>query len=103
MKKKERKYVEIGTFAVLGNQIRVTAPCYDKGVWCCGVLDSMRPGKYKAYVAYVDDPFRGHRVEMLRELLSVDLSIPEEILAEEPATPSDLAASPTDLKAAGSK
>ena len=44
-----------------------------------------------------------HRVEMLRELLSVDLSIPEEIPAEEPATPSDLAASPTDLKAAGSK
>lgn len=65
MKKKTRDYVEIGTFTVLGNQIRVTDPCYDKGVWCCGVLDNMRPGKYKAYVAYVDDPFWGHRVEML--------------------------------------
>ena len=65
MRQKKRKYVEIGSFTVNGTEIRVSDPGYDKEVWCCGTIEDMAPGKYKAFVAYSEDPDWGRRVEML--------------------------------------
>lgn len=64
-RQKKRTYVEIGSFLVTSDEIRVSDPSYDKNVKCCGVLKNMRPGKYRAFVAYCDDAIWGHRVEML--------------------------------------
>lgn len=60
-----RKYEYLGKFTVLGNQIRVTDPGYDKSTWCAGVLEPCVPGTYEAFVSRRDEGDFGIRNDML--------------------------------------
>ena len=61
----KREYENIGSFVVTGGKIRVTDPCYNKEVWCAGVLKNCVPGRYDAYIARQDEGDWGIRVAML--------------------------------------
>ena len=59
-----RKY--IGTFEVTSGKMFVSDPCYKRGTWCAGVLDSVRIGMWKAIILCSDENDWGIRVKNLR-------------------------------------
>jgi len=40
----------IGQFEVQSDKLRVTDPCYDKGTWCSGLIEDVKPGLWDANV-----------------------------------------------------
>ena len=61
MENQEIKFV--GTFE-LGNKVDITAPCYNKDVWC-RITTDCTPGKYYAYALLKDEGEWGMRVASL--------------------------------------
>lgn len=55
----------LGAFTVESGKLRVTDPCYDKGVWCCGVLENAKPGIWIALFRMEEDALWGSRVAEL--------------------------------------
>lgn len=41
----------IGVFKVRGDRLMLSDPCYERGTWCQGVVEDVKPGKYVAKVA----------------------------------------------------
>lgn len=58
-------YKELGSFQLTGEFIRVSDPCYDRNVWCCGTISNCVPGQWNAAVVYYDDDVFGRRVALL--------------------------------------
>jgi hypothetical protein len=56
----------IGTFELGGTKMRVSDPCYDKDVWCAGILENCVPGFWSAYLVLSDEGAWGVRVKELR-------------------------------------
>lgn len=52
----------------LGHRVVVSDPCYQKGVWCAGTLDNVKPGLYEVEVSYMDCGNWGRRVSMIKVL-----------------------------------
>ena len=46
--------IPLGSFELTGRVMRVSDPCYDRGVWCCGTVDNCRPGTWEAAVLQRD-------------------------------------------------
>lgn len=63
--KTKRSYKRIGNFKMDSNIMRVSDPCYDKTVWCSGVIHNCLTGRWDAAVAYSDEGILGRRVAVL--------------------------------------
>ena len=46
-------------------RLRVTDPCYEKDVWCVGVIEDALPGKWNAEIEISDEGSWGRRVASL--------------------------------------
>jgi hypothetical protein len=55
----------LGTFEVSGSKIRVSDPCYDRDVWCAGILENCAPGGWSASLLMSDEGTWGTRVKEL--------------------------------------
>lgn len=55
----------LGEFELTGPNLRVSDPCYERNVWCCGVLSNCIVGTWEAAKSVVDEGAWGHRVEAL--------------------------------------
>jgi len=53
---------KIGTFLTSSNVLRISDPCYDKKVWCCGIVKNCEVGKWSAFLYYSDEGSLGKRV-----------------------------------------
>lgn len=49
----------------LGKRVRVSDPCYGTDVWCSGVVENVREGKYNVEVQIADAGMWGKRVKSL--------------------------------------
>jgi hypothetical protein len=45
---------KIGTFQTSG-VLRISDPCYDRKVWCSGIVKNCKPGKWTAFLDYSDE------------------------------------------------
>lgn len=57
--------IDIGAFQLTSPTIRITDPCYDKGVWCTHVLNGAKQGAWKTKLLEVDDKDWGRRNAVL--------------------------------------
>ena len=46
----------------LGEEVRISDPCYDPDTWCAGTLENVKPGLYNCYVNFQDTGKFGIRV-----------------------------------------
>ena len=68
MEQKERvpgELTVLGDFELTSQTMRVSDPCYDRDVWCCGTLDKCRMGTWEAGVLQVDMDDWGVRCAVL--------------------------------------
>lgn len=55
----------LGSFDLTGSVLRVSDPCYNRDVWCCGTIDKCRPGVWEAAVLKTDEGDWGERIAVL--------------------------------------
>lgn len=60
-----RRYDKIGSFEMSQPVMRVSDPCYDRDVWCTGLINNCLTGKWNAAIALSDEGEWGKRVAML--------------------------------------
>lgn len=66
MKKTARdEFTVIGDFDLTQPVMRVTDPCYDREVWCCGTIDQCKVGTWEAGVFYNDVDDWDRRVSII--------------------------------------
>jgi len=53
---------KIGTFLTSTDVLRISDPCYEKEVWCCGTVKNCEIGKWSAFLIYSDEKNWGIRV-----------------------------------------
>jgi len=53
---------KIGKFNTESDILRITDPCYDKTVWCSGILQNCNIGKWTSFIKYSDEKKFGNRV-----------------------------------------
>lgn len=63
--KLKRKFHKLGAFEMSSNSMRVSDPCYDKEVWCCGIIPDCIKGEWETAVVYKDHGEFGVRVSLL--------------------------------------
>ena len=70
----------------LGNKVRVSDPCYGNDVWCTGVLENVKEGRYNVDVLISDEGVWGNRVKALvvihteyKELIDFNEKAPFEV------------------------
>jgi len=63
--KVDREYINLGSFTMTGEVMRVSDPCYDRGVWCCGTIENCKTGKWNGMIARQDEGDWGVRVAMV--------------------------------------
>ena len=64
-KKLNGKLTELGTFELTGTVLRVSDPCYDRDVWCCGTIANCKPGTWETAVLIQDEGDWGIRNAVL--------------------------------------
>jgi hypothetical protein len=57
--------VILGSFELTGPVMRISDPCYDREVWCCGTVDNCRVGTWEAAVLKMDEGDWGVRNAVL--------------------------------------
>lgn len=55
----------LGSFELTQPTIRVSDPCYDRDVWCCGTIEKCMVGTWEAGVLYSDEGPWGKRVSII--------------------------------------
>lgn len=60
--KKPTDEAMLGTFEVTGDKLCVTDPCYERTVWCAGVVGNVVPGTWQGVARYSDEGAYGKRV-----------------------------------------
>lgn len=60
-----REYIDLGSFTMIGDVMRVSDPCYDRDVWCCGTIKNCKVGAWEGMIAQQDDGMWGVRVSMV--------------------------------------
>lgn len=45
--------------------LRISDPCYDRNVWCCGTIQNCLPGTWEASILTKDEGSWGHRISVL--------------------------------------
>lgn len=53
---------KIGTFLTSTDVLRISDPCYNKEVWCCGTVKNCEIGEWSAFLIYSDEKDWGVRV-----------------------------------------
>ena len=53
---------KIGKFKTSSDVLRITDPCYDKKVWCTGLLNNCKIGEWSGFLNYSDEGDWGIRV-----------------------------------------
>lgn len=53
---------KIGKFNTESDVLRITDPCYDKNVWCSGILNNCNIGEWTSFLKYSDEKNWGIRV-----------------------------------------
>ena len=46
---------KIGSFTVSSNKLVISDPCYPLDIWCQGILNNVKNGKWEGYVEYQDN------------------------------------------------
>lgn len=57
--------IELGSFELTTPVMRVSDPCYDRNVWCCGTVDNCKIGTWEAAVLKKDEGDWGVRNAVL--------------------------------------
>lgn len=57
--------LELGSFDLTTPVMRVSDPCYDRNVWCCGTVENCRIGTWEAAVLKTDEGDWGERNAVL--------------------------------------
>ena len=63
--KKNREFINLGEFEMTSPVMRVSDPCYERDVWCCGTLDHCKLGTWEAGVLKTDEGEWGTRCAVL--------------------------------------
>lgn len=63
--KTQEKLIKLGTFEVSSGILVVSDPCYELGTWCQGILENVKNGIWKGYIAGIKDNEWGARVSKL--------------------------------------
>ena len=53
--KNNGELTRLGTFELTGTVLRVSDPCYDRDVWCCGTIEDCKPGLWETAILRQDD------------------------------------------------
>lgn len=64
-KKYNGELTRLGTFELTGPVLRVSDPCYDRDVWCCGTIENCKPGSWETAVLMQDEGDWGIRNAIL--------------------------------------
>ena len=48
----ENMIKKLGTFNTESDELRITDPCYEKTVWCCGTLKNCNIGEWTSFIKY---------------------------------------------------
>jgi len=75
---------KVGTFETKSDELRITDPCYDKDVWCCGTVKNCEIGKWSAFLIDSNEGDWGIRIAQNIAIFG-DVSVKEaqKILDEE--------------------
>lgn len=68
---------KIGTFLTKSSTLRISDPCYDKSVWCCGTIKNCKIGEWSAFIIKSDEGSWGIRNSNLVAIYGGDISIKE--------------------------
>ena len=60
-----REYVDLGSFTMTGDVMRVSDQSYDDDMWCCGTIKNCKTGKWNGIIAKQDEGSWGVRVSMV--------------------------------------
>ena len=63
--KKNRAFINLGEFEMTSPVMRVSDPCYERDVWCCGTVDHCKLGTWEAGVLKTDEGEWGTRCAVL--------------------------------------
>jgi hypothetical protein len=63
--KKNREFINLGEFEMTSPVMRVSDPCYERDVWCCGTVDHCKLGTWEAGVLKTDKGEWGTRCAVL--------------------------------------
>lgn len=63
--KKNREFIDLGEFEMTSPVVRVSDPCYERDVWCCGTVDHCKLGTWEAGVLKTDEGEWGTRCAVL--------------------------------------
>ena len=63
--KKNCEFINLGEFEMTSPVMRVSDPCYERDVWCCGTVDHCKLGTWEAGVLKTDEGEWGTRCAVL--------------------------------------
>lgn len=63
--KRNCEFIDLGEFEMTSPVMRVSDPCYERDVWCCGTLDHCKLGTWEAGVLKTDESEWGTRCAVL--------------------------------------
>lgn len=59
---------KVGTFLTKSKELRISDPCYNKDVWCCGTVKNCKVGEWSAFIIESD---RGDWGKRIGELVAI--------------------------------
>ena len=63
--KRNCEFIDLGEFEMTSPVMRVSDPCYERDVWCCGTVDHCKLGTWEAGVLKTDEDEWGTRCAVL--------------------------------------
>ncbi len=63
--KRNCEFINLGEFEMTSPVMRVSDPCYERNVWCCGTVDHCKLGTWEAGVLKTDEGEWGTRCAVL--------------------------------------
>lgn len=63
--KRNCEFIDLGEFEMTSPVMRVSDPCYERDVWCCGTVDHCKLGTWEAGVLKTDEGEWGTRCAVL--------------------------------------
>lgn len=73
--KKNREFINLGEFEMTSPVMRVSDPCYERDVWCCGTVDHCKLGTWEAGVLKTDEGEWAHAVPSLPSVIRILVQI----------------------------
>lgn len=74
--KRNCEFIDLGEFEMTSPVMRVSDPCYERDVWCCGTVDHCKLGTWEAGVLKTDEGEWGaHAVPSLPSVIRILVQI----------------------------